>query len=196
MTARAFGVLRRRPRMPAGLIDRKAPGARPKLDAAQRQALAERVDRGPIPAVDGVVRWRPLKKLPRRAGGGPRQAPDRHPDRALVAGRGQDEARIGQKTKITRRWARRGTRPRTPKDQCTKSAYIFSAICPARGTGAALVLPKCDTQAMPWHLDEISSLVSPGAHAVSSIRPDGTAPASSRSRPASRFSTCRQGRPN
>ena len=166
MTARAFGVLRRRPRMPAGLIDRKAPGARPKLDAAQRQALAERVDRGPIPAVDGVVRWRPLKKLPRRAGGGPRQAPDRHPDRALVAGRGQDEARIGQKTKITRRWARRGTRPRTPKDQCTKSAYIFSAICPARGTGAALVLPKCDTQAMPWHLEEISSQVSPGAHAV------------------------------
>ena len=26
--------------------------------AAQRLALAERVERGPIPAVDGVVRWR------------------------------------------------------------------------------------------------------------------------------------------
>lgn len=45
-----------------GLIDRKAPGAVPKLDAAQRLALAERVERGPIPAVDGVVRWR-LKDL-------------------------------------------------------------------------------------------------------------------------------------
>lgn len=47
---------------PTGLIDRKAPGAKPKLNAQQCQALAERVDRGPIPAVDGVVRWR-LKDL-------------------------------------------------------------------------------------------------------------------------------------
>ena len=78
----------------------------------------------------------------------------------------QDEARIGQKNKITRRWARRGTRPSAPKDQRTKSAYIFGAICPARGVGAALVLPRCNTQAMQWHLDEISSQVSPGAHAI------------------------------
>ena len=55
-------VLRFNAEGPAGLIDRKAPGTRPKLDAAQRQALAERVDRGPIPAVGGVVRWR-LKDL-------------------------------------------------------------------------------------------------------------------------------------
>ena len=47
---------------PAGLIDRKAPGAKPKLSAQQRQALAERVEQGPLPAVDGVVRWR-LKDL-------------------------------------------------------------------------------------------------------------------------------------
>ena len=42
-----------------------------------------------------------------------------------------DEARIGQKNKITRRWARRGTRPRTAHDQRTKWVYIFGAICPA-----------------------------------------------------------------
>ena len=78
----------------------------------------------------------------------------------------QDEARIGQKTKITRRWAKRGTRPSAPVDQRTKSAYIFGAICPARGTGAGLVLPRCNTQAMRWHLEEISSQVAPGAHAV------------------------------
>jgi hypothetical protein len=48
----------------------------------------------------------------------------------------QDEARIGQKNKITRRWARRGTRPSAPHDQRTRSTYIFGAICPARGTGA------------------------------------------------------------
>lgn len=47
---------------PSGLIDRKATGQPLKLKAAQRQALAARVEQGPIPAVDGVVRWR-LKDL-------------------------------------------------------------------------------------------------------------------------------------
>jgi len=78
----------------------------------------------------------------------------------------QDEARIGQKNKITRRWAKRGTRPSAPRDQRTRSAYIFGAICPARGVGAALVLPKCDTAAMTLHLSEISTTVAPGAHAI------------------------------
>ena len=78
----------------------------------------------------------------------------------------QDEARIGQKNKITRRCAKRGTQPSAPKDQRTTSAYIFGAFGPARGVGAALVLPRCNTQAMKWHLDEISSQVSEGAHAI------------------------------
>ena len=78
----------------------------------------------------------------------------------------QDEARIGQKNKITRRWARRGSRPRAPHDQRTTSTYIFGAICPGRGVGAALVLPRCNTEAMQWHLEEISCQITPGAHAV------------------------------
>ncbi len=47
---------------PAGLINRKAPGAPQKLTAAQRRALYDLVDQGPIPAIHGVVRWR-LKDL-------------------------------------------------------------------------------------------------------------------------------------
>ena len=78
----------------------------------------------------------------------------------------QDEARVGQKNKITRRWARRGTRPRAPPDQRTKWAYIFGAICPAKGKGAGLVMPWCDIPAMERHLTEISEAVDPGAHAV------------------------------
>jgi hypothetical protein len=39
----------------------------------------------------------------------------------------KDEARVGQKNKITRRWAKRGTRPSAPHDQRTASAYIFDA---------------------------------------------------------------------
>lgn len=65
-----------------------------------------------------------------------------------------------------RQWARRGTRPRQPADQRYESAYLFGAICPARGTGAALALPVADTKAMQVHLDEISRHVATGAHAV------------------------------
>jgi hypothetical protein len=65
-----------------------------------------------------------------------------------------------------RQWATRGTRPRQPADQRYESAYLFGAICPARGTGAALALPFADTQAMQLHLDEIARTVKRGAHAV------------------------------
>jgi hypothetical protein len=78
----------------------------------------------------------------------------------------QDEARVGQKNKIARRWARRGTRPRAPHDQRTSSVSIFGAICPQEGTGAALMLPRCDTQAMSLHLAEVAQAVAPGAHGV------------------------------
>ena len=77
-----------------------------------------------------------------------------------------DEARIGQKNKITRRWARRGTRPSAPHDQRTASTYIFGAICPGEGNGAALVLPACNTEAINLHLAEIAAEVAPGKHAV------------------------------
>ena len=43
---------------PGGLIDRKAPGPPSLLQAAHRTALVEAIERGPIPAVHGVVRWR------------------------------------------------------------------------------------------------------------------------------------------
>ena len=65
-----------------------------------------------------------------------------------------------------RQWARRGTRPRQPADQRYENAYLFGAICPARGKGAALALPFVDTWAMQQHLDEISRHVAKGAHAV------------------------------
>ncbi len=78
----------------------------------------------------------------------------------------QDDARVGQKNKITRRWASRGTRPSAPWDQRTKSAYIFGAICPEPGKGAGLILPFCNTDAMSLQLAEISLTVAPGGHAL------------------------------
>src|SRR3712207_9132516 len=66
-----------------------------------------------------------------------------------------DEARVGQKNKITRRWAKRGTRPAAPKDQRTASAYVFGAICPVAGKGTGLVLPRCTSEGMTLHLAQI-----------------------------------------
>ena len=43
---------------PDRLIDRKAPGQPSLLNATHRAALVEAIERGPIPAVHGVVRWR------------------------------------------------------------------------------------------------------------------------------------------
>ena len=78
----------------------------------------------------------------------------------------QDEARVGQQGTLTRIWARKGTRPRAPKDCRYAWAYIFGAVCPERATGAGLVMPYADTQAMNAHLAEIGGAVAPGAHAV------------------------------
>jgi len=78
----------------------------------------------------------------------------------------QDESRVGQKNGIVYQWVQKGSRPRQPKDQRYKYAYLFGAICPARGVGAALVMPFADTDAMQQHLREISRAVAPGACAV------------------------------
>src|SRR5579859_3180262 len=121
--------------------------------------------------------WTPSKRgLRCRAGKDQSNPPEGHAHRDMVPGRSPRRSdRADQKTirgivfpqdKITRRWARRGTRPSAPKDQRTKSAYIFGAICPEHGKGAGLVLPFCNTETMSLHLTEISLAIAPRAHAV------------------------------
>ena len=51
-------VVRFNARGPDGLLDGKAPGRQPLLNDAQRRALVEMVECGPIPSIHGVVRWR------------------------------------------------------------------------------------------------------------------------------------------
>src|SRR4051794_35907287 len=77
-----------------------------------------------------------------------------------------DEARVGRQGTLTRVWARRGTRPRAPRDRRHRWAYLFGAVCPERAAGAALVLPYADAAATGLHLAEIGRAVAPGAHAV------------------------------
>ena len=73
---------------------------------------------------------------------------------------------MGQQGTLTRLWAKRGSRPAAPRDCRYSWAYIFGAVCPARGIGAALVLPYANTTSMNLHLAEISRCVAAGAHAV------------------------------
>src|SRR5262249_14593862 len=58
------------------------------------------------------------------------------------------------------------SRPRAVHEQRVQSTYLFGAVCPERGIGAALVLPACNCEAMQLHRDEIATKVAPGAHAI------------------------------
>lgn len=74
--------------------------------------------------------------------------------------------RVGQKNSLVYQWAKRGSRPRQPKDQRYANAYVFGAVCPGRDTGIALIMPYADTDAMQAHLDAIGHAVAPDAHAL------------------------------
>ena len=78
----------------------------------------------------------------------------------------QDEARVGQKGTHAYVWAPVGSRPLMVRDVRHDSVYLFGAICPSRGVGAAIIMPTVNTEGMNEHLKEISTQVVPGAHAV------------------------------
>ncbi len=78
----------------------------------------------------------------------------------------QDEARVGQQGTLTRVWAKKGSRPRAPRNRRYDWAYIFGAACPARGTSVALVLPHANAPAFNLHLAEICKAAAKDAHAA------------------------------
>jgi transposase len=71
----------------------------------------------------------------------------------------QDEARVGQKGSLSYMWAPVGSRPLMVRDNRHETAYIFGAICPARGVGAAIITPTVSGECMSLHLEEISTQV-------------------------------------
>ena len=139
--ARFAGVgLQRNSEGPEGLKDRKAPGPPYKLSEERRRGALASLRPGGIGTGSALAVTTVGQEL-RRMGYAKLSARPRHyargfPERLkeIRAGLGdgveveiwwQDEARVGQKNKIARRWAKRGTRPSAPKDQRTTSAYIF-----------------------------------------------------------------------
>lgn len=78
----------------------------------------------------------------------------------------QDEARLGQKNRLTRVCAATGSRPQAPQDHGYESVYLFGAVCASERKTAAVILPVGNTFAMNHHLQEISRQVGPQAHAA------------------------------
>lgn len=73
---------------------------------------------------------------------------------------------MGQKGGHTYVWAPIGSRPPLVRDNRHDSVHLFGAICPERAVGAAIIMPAVNTEAMNEHLTEISTMVTPGAHAI------------------------------
>ncbi len=78
----------------------------------------------------------------------------------------QDEARVAQQGTHAYTWAPIGARPLMVRDNRHDSAYLFGAICPSRGVGAAMITPAANSEMMNLHLAEICTQVAPGACAV------------------------------
>src|SRR5215207_7581813 len=101
--------------------------------------------------------------------------------------------RVGQKNKLTYRWARTGPRPRAIHDQRTQSTYLFGAVCPERGAGAALVSLSATPRPCSFILMRLPPRSAPAPTPFSSsTRPAGTAPRTSRCPETSRSCHCRR----
>ena len=89
-----------------------------------------------------------------------------HPEATQFEIWSQDEARVGQQGRIGYIWWQRGQTPRGLRDAGHRSTWMIGAVCPARDTGVALVMPRLDTAMMNLFLAELSQAVTPGAHGI------------------------------
>ena len=89
-----------------------------------------------------------------------------HPEAGRVELWFEDEARIGQKGRVTHVWYQKGLRPRGVREHRFGSAYLFGAACPERDAGAALVLPEASARAMDLFLAELARGLPAGTHAL------------------------------
>src|SRR3984957_19506636 len=110
------------------------------------------------PALSRILKKPPHAPGRDRAREGRRSQRDRTLVRRRVASRAeeQDHPPLGQ--------ARLA--PKRPERPADRLGLHFGAICPKEGKGAALVMPRCDTEAMNLHLAEIATQIAPGAHAA------------------------------
>ncbi len=78
----------------------------------------------------------------------------------------QDEMRVGQRGTVTRLRTEKGKRPCVVRQQQFISGYIFGAVCPEKDKGCGLIMPAANTEAMQFHISEISRNTESGHHAL------------------------------
>ncbi len=89
-----------------------------------------------------------------------------HPEADHIEVWVQDESRVGQKGKVGRRWAEKGSNPTTAVHGGFQSVWLFGAFCAERDVGAALNAESISTAAMNAHLAIIAQTVLPHNHAA------------------------------
>ena len=88
-----------------------------------------------------------------------------HPDKRIQVWF-QDEARFGQQGTLTRKWARKGSRPPAVKQTQYDYLYVIGAVCPASGQAVGLLSPHINTEVMNIFLEQFAQEVDPDVHAV------------------------------
>ena len=78
----------------------------------------------------------------------------------------QDESRYGQQTYKSKIWALKGTRPEFKKQHQFLNTWLYGAVNPLTGDKFGLVLPHLDAQNMGIFLNEFSSKLLRGVHAL------------------------------
>lgn len=75
-----------------------------------------------------------------------------------------DEARRGLKGTLTRRWAKRGTRPRAVRQTRFVWTYIYGAVEPDTGAHLGMVASTVDTELMGLYLWWLSKEIADDEH--------------------------------
>ncbi len=78
----------------------------------------------------------------------------------------EDEARFGTQGTITRVWARKGSRPWAVRQNGREWLYVLMAVCAATGAASALIMPELNTAVVNLFLEQFSSELPAGVHAV------------------------------
>jgi transposase len=69
----------------------------------------------------------------------------------------QDKGRFGRISEARRAWVPPGVRPICPRQIVRESLYVFAAVAPATGELSALILPRCDPEAMNLFLASLAA---------------------------------------
>jgi transposase len=93
------------------------------------------------------------------------QVAEQHPDKTIEVWF-QDEARFGQQGTVTRKWARKGSRPPAVKQTRYDYLYVLGAACPATGQTVGLLSPHLNTDVVNRFFKQFTKEVDPEVHVV------------------------------